>query len=132
MEKRIGAYLGILGDPSPTLLGLNAAYNATDFLRAHAGWGNVSASGPAGDVSVNTLGLGVNAMWPGQDLTPVLGLSYSHLFTSGIITEFELNNVYATIGGDLQTEVGFNLGFGFNVSLTDSITLPYINLGWFF
>lgn len=39
MNKRFGLYAGLLGDPLLSFGGINAAYNADDFLRLTGGLG---------------------------------------------------------------------------------------------
>lgn len=143
MSKRAGAYLGILGDPFPTLLGVNVGYNAFDFLRLHAGIGRVSASAGIGDSSLSasatTLGVGARALVPGWSLSPTVGLAaamvvYSSSGASIKVNGFEASgaHVYASLGVDWQTPGGFNLGLGYNLSIRSGIGgLPYLNFGWF-
>src|SRR5271163_964695 len=61
MSNKLGAYLSILGDPSPTLLGVNMAYNLTDYLRLNGGAGRVSASIGDTNASLTTIGVGAKA-----------------------------------------------------------------------
>lgn len=142
-EKKLGGYLGLLGDPAPTLVGLNVAYNLTDYMRASVGFGRVSTGATiqmqgseiqTEESSMTTIGLGTKFMMPGWSLTPVLGLGYSHVFMSGMeSSDFKANNLYMTVGADWQTKGGFNLGLGLNKGLTSGApTAPYVNLGWFF
>ena len=141
-HTKFGTYLSILGDPAPTLVGINAAYNLTDFLRLHAGYGQVSVTDSvslngsqftSSTASMTTLGGGALAMVPGWNLTPVAGLSYSHVFLSGSgIFSVSPDNVYATVGVDWQAHSGFNLGAGFNMALAGQSSGGYVNLGWFF
>ncbi|MCC6278344.1 MAG: hypothetical protein IT289_10570 [Oligoflexia bacterium] len=142
-KNKIGAYLSLLGDPAPTLAGLNAAYNVTDYLRLHAGYGevkvttSVSMNGNtlgSSEASMTTLGLGALTTVPNWSLTPVAGVSYSRVFTSGD-GEFNVNqnNVYGTVGLDWQSEGGFNVGLGYNMAFTaKGFSNGYINLGYFF
>lgn len=138
-KKKIGGYVGILGDPAPTLLGINAAYNLTDYLRLTAGFGQVKASvtlnGASSDQSMTTLGAGAKLLYPGWSLSPVLSLGYSHVSidAGGIVADVAANNVFMGVGMDWQAESGFNFGLGLNVAVSGaSGTLPYVNLGWFF
>jgi hypothetical protein len=135
-EKKIGAYLSVLGDPSPTLVGVNAAYNVTDYLRANVGFGRVSASIGDLDASLTTIGIGAKAMVPGWSLTPTAGLGLSYAMFSGNtsvggLTGNELNP-YLSFGFDWQAQSGFNAGVVMNVSLNGASSNPCLNLGWFF
>ena len=67
-KNKLGAYLAI-GEPMPTIVGINVAYNITDYLRASAGYGSLSVTsgisiGSDGSVSTTqatatTIGFGV-------------------------------------------------------------------------
>lgn len=144
-EKKIGAYLGILGDPHPTVLGMNAAYNLFDFMRVSVGMGKVSVttmtlnnSGFATEEkSITTLGIASKFLVPGWNVTPSIGLGYSHVFLSDGLsldnTDYKANNIYTSLGVDWQSQGGFNLGAGANVSINGAAPFaPYINLGYFF
>jgi hypothetical protein len=142
MKNRLGAYLGLLGDPFPTIIGVNVAYNIFDFMRATGGFGQVSASASFGGAEVSakatTFGLGTRFFVPGWSLSPVGGLSFAAVSVSG--SGVSVNNfsdsgshVYATLGADWQAASGFNVGVGYNISFKSGIGgMPYINLGWFF
>jgi hypothetical protein len=139
MHKRVGAYLGVLGDPFPTLVGVNLAYNVFDFLRATAGLGQVSASVGNASASATTVGAGARFLVPGWSLSPVAGLSVAYVGYSssgGGVSVGGFNSgglhAYASLGVDWQTVSGFNLGAGVNVSTKAGVgVLPYLNLGWF-
>ncbi len=142
--NKLGAYVGILGDPHPTLLGFNVAYNALDYMRVSAGFGQVSVStlslSNAGltteSTSLTTLGLGTKFMMPGWNFTPTVGFGYSHISitsTAVMPIDYKANNYYTNFGFDWQASTGFNLGGGLNVSLNSGApTAPYINVGYFF
>ncbi len=142
MKDRFGLHLGFLGDPFPTLLGFNVDYNAVDWLRATAGYGSVKASVTGGDLTATTLGVGVRAMVPDWNVTPVVGLSYATVsisasgpFVSGSVGGLSASTslLYAAIGIDYQAGIGFDVGAGYNVALKSGVGgLPYVNLGWFF
>jgi len=142
-KQPFGAYLSILGDPHPTLAGANVAYNAFDFLRATAGLGRVSMSVSVPDASgdfieeevasVTSLGVSTKFFVPGWNFSPTIGLGYTHVFFSNVdVASIGSDNLYTNVGVDWQTESGFYVGAGMNVSLTGSApTAPYLNLGWF-
>ena len=141
--KKYGAYLAILGDPSPTVAGLNIAYNLSDFMRINLGAGQYSATtsitvdekgnSSSSDTTVTTVGAGAKFMVPGWNFSPLVGINYSHVFVQGDEdVNVARNNIYTDLGADWQTQSGFNLGFGVNVALTSNgISNPYLNLGWF-
>ncbi|MBC7397358.1 MAG: hypothetical protein H7333_07930 [Bdellovibrionales bacterium] len=143
-DKKMGAYLGLLGDPHPTVLGLNIAYNALDFMRASIGFGQVSVSSlrvnqngqlATEETSMTTIGVGSRFFVPGWSFTPTAGVGYSHVFLSSnavSISDYKANNIYVNAGFDWQATSGFNLGAGMNVSVNGAApTAPYINLGYF-
>ncbi len=162
MAKRFGAYVSVLGDPSPTLVGINGAYNITDYLRATAGLGYVSTSLTMGssvsEASLTTFGGGIKAMMPGWNLTPIMGLNVAYAAFSSKSTqpkkipgsytesvagandpELEVNglkesqiNPYLTVGADWQDKSGFNAGLGIQLSFIGADATPYFQLGWFF
>jgi hypothetical protein len=143
--RRIGAYLGILGDPHPTGIGFNVAYNALSFLRASVGFGKISTGASismdgAGTIataeeSQTTIGAAAKFMVPGWNLTPAVTVGYSHIsVTEGMFTlsEYKSNNIYTGIGVDWQADFGLNLGAGMNLSLNSGApSAPYINVGYF-
>lgn len=144
--KKIGLYTGVLNEPSPSLLSLNAAYNVTDYMRATVGIGKISVSGlsfdgsPAPEASATTIGAGAKFMIPGWSLTPTAGVHAATLIYSGTegmlsIGGFEKSgsHVYVSAGIDYQGANGFNFGVGINQSLRSGIgSSTYLNLGWFF
>jgi hypothetical protein len=86
------------------------------------------------EASMTTLGVGALATVPKWNLSPVAGLSYSRVFTSGSGTfNVNENNVYATVGADWQANSGFNAGVGYNAALTSKgFSNAYFNIGYFF
>ena len=141
-EHKFGLHLGLLGDPFPTLLGINGDYNITDWGRLTAGYGSVSVDVAGGTISATTFGGGIRAMVPNWNITPVLGLSvasvsvsYSSPLITGDVKGFAASttHLYVTFGLDYQAGIGFNVGLGFNYSLKSGVGgLPYVNLGWYF
>lgn len=141
MKNRAGGYVGILGDPFPTIIGLNVGYNVFDFMRATAGLGQVSASVGTAEATATTVGAGARFFVPGWNLTPTAGLSMAYVMVSkegGMsvsVKNFDESgaHIYATLGIDYQASSGFNIGAGYNLSFKSGIGgLPYLNLGWFF
>src|SRR5258708_4883069 len=67
--RRGGFYASTInGDPKPPRVGFYAAYNAAEWMRFTAGYG-----------LTQTYGGGIKFMVPGWNLTPIIGLNYSHL-----------------------------------------------------
>lgn len=141
MNKRYGLYLGLLGDPFPTILGLNGAVHATDFLRATAGWGRITG-GENGAITIDTIGFGVKFLVPGNNLSPVVGLNWAKVsFKSDLdpndedVQGFRASDdhFYVNAGVDWTAKGGFYLGGGVNISLREGVPIiPYLNIGAFF
>ncbi len=140
MKNRAGAYLGLIGDPFPTLAGVNVGYNFFDFFRATAGLGQMSTTIGSFSASATTIGAGGRFFVPGWNLSPVAGLSAAFVSisqsggTSLSVNGFNQSgfHIYGTIGVDWQTASGFNLGVGYNLSFAPGVGgLPYLNLGWY-
>lgn len=137
VKNSLGAYLGI-GEPSPTLIGLNVAYNVTDFLRVGAGYGSLKFQMGSVEASASTFGFGVRGMMPGWNLTPTVGLHFAHVSYTGDrildvggFTESG-SHLYGSIGADWQTEGGFNLNAGYRYSFKSGIGGgAYLGAGWF-
>jgi len=146
MKHQIGLHIGLLGDPYPTLVGFNANYNAMDWLRVTAGYGSISADVTdvtgTGTFKATTIGFGARLFVPDWNFTPVGGISWATVSVTvsgtallGDVAGFSANgsHMYATIGFDWQTGMGFSLGGGYNMSFKSGVPgVPYINLGWYF
>lgn len=132
-SKKLGMYLGI-GDPCPTVLGINLAYNVTDFLKASVGYGSISVLG----ASAKTLGAGIRGLVPGWNVSPTVGLHWAHVSYDGpgIIEvggfKESSSHIYTTLGVDWQTGAGFNLNGGYHYSFKSGIGGGiYLGAGWF-
>lgn len=145
-----GIHAGLIGDPFPTLVGVNVNYNALDFLRLTAGYGSISATGTSvsngtvtnTELSARTIGAGARLMIPDMNFTPVIGASFANVTITGAASTASQevggfsgsgSHVYVSGGFDWQAGNGFNLGFGYNYSLLAGVGgLPYVNLGFYF
>jgi hypothetical protein len=153
MEHRFGGYFSVIGDPFPTLIGINAGANVFDFMRVVVGYGKISTTFQGedsngnltnGTLSATTLGGGLRFFMPNWNFTPMVGLSFANVSVSLTGTSNTNGNtvdgfsgsqshVYAAIGFDWQTHAGFNMGAGWNQSFLSGVGgLPYLNFGWFF
>ncbi len=148
MTNRLGAAIGIVGNPYPSILGVNAAYNVTDFLRGEAGFGQIEAttgmsinnSGVQTKTSkITTIGAGATGFMPGWNLSPTLGVHVSNVSTEGegtiTVQGFEGSGtlVYGSLGADWQASNGFNTSLGYNLPLGGKGAGSfYASLGWFF
>lgn len=137
VKNSLGAYIGI-HDPSPAILGVNFAYNPTDFLRLSAGYGSMKMGIGEYEASAHTIGAGVKGMVPGWNITPTVGMHFAHVAYSGdfLLTNDGFNesgsHLYGTIGGDWQTESGFNLNIGYRHSFKAGVGGgAYLGAGWF-
>jgi hypothetical protein len=137
MSNRLGAFLAV-GEPDPGILGLNLAYNVTDFLRAQAGYSSISTSGLGVDASATTIGVGAKALVPGWNLSPAVGVHWATVsYTGNGLTVNGFNSsgshVYTSFGIDYQAKGGFFGAMGYNYSLKSEIGgNGYVSLGWFF
>ncbi len=146
MSRRAGMYLAY-GDPYPTVLGVGAAYQITDFLRAQAGFGkisvttgiNISGNGiTTTEATATTFGVGLKGMVPGWNFTPTVGMHFSTLSYSGTgglsVGGFTQSgsHIYTSLGFDWQTQQGFNLTGGYQLSFKSGVGGGlYLGAGWF-
>lgn len=146
-EKKYGLYLGI-GNPYPTLIGVNAAYNISPNLRASLGYGQIDVTSSmnvsggtvtSSTVSAKTYGAGVEYLFLETHFRPITGLHAGYLQVSGD-GDISLNNLkknsaflYANAGFDWLTNSGFQLGAGVNVNVAGGSGAGiYLNSGYFF
>lgn len=146
VARPFGVRLGLLGDPYPTLIGINVDYSLFDFARVTAGFGYTTVSGTSGSgtwsLKATTLGAGVRFLVPGWNLTPIAGISYANvgITASGSSGGQTINGLtasnslfYLSGGIDWTASSGFHVGAGYNMSLLAGVTgLPYVSLGFFF
>jgi hypothetical protein len=141
MSRRTGMYLAY-GDPYPTVLGVGAAYQITDYLKAQVGFGKqtvISGISFAGisTATATTFGLGLKGTVPGWNLTPTVGLHFAHLSYSGTgvsVGGFTASgsHLYTSFGFDWQTKAGFNLTGGYQLSFKSGVGGGlYLGAGWF-
>ncbi|MBY0469778.1 hypothetical protein K2X30_01330 [bacterium] len=145
MTNKVGIYLGV-GDPAPTLLGVNVAYNVFDFMRATAGFGQLTTTsgidlttGNTTQASSTTIGFGSRFFVPGWSLSPTAGLHFASVSYSGngsvTVGGFQRSgsHVYGSLGVDYQAKSGFNASAGMTMSFASGVgTAFYVNAGWFF
>ena len=143
--KKFGAYLG-LGEPAPTVIGINIAYNLAEFVRLRAGYGSqtvatgINLSGlNLMEASTSTIGMGARFFVPGWNLTPSAGLHWANVSYSGdgmtSVGGFTQSgsHIYSTIGVDWQAQSGFNAGLGYQFSFkSGGDSGLYLTAGWFF
>lgn len=120
MKDRWGIYGTLFGEPLISLMGLDVAYNATDFLRLNGGVGIF----PAGIANLVSLGVGAKFMVPNWEFTPFLGGSFAQWFVPSSYGDIPLYNpgtgaiqpdpnyFYLMIGFDYQAKDGFDIGLG--------------------
>ncbi len=143
MSNRLGFYLGV-NEPTPVLVGLNAAYHLTDFLRLSAGYGKESVGGSSmsgggitiniPEVSTTVIGFATKASMPGWNLTPTLGLGFSNVSYGGMTgpADEQGSHVYASVGADYQARSGFNASTGIQQSFKSGFgTTVFVTAGWF-
>jgi hypothetical protein len=135
--KKLGSYLAV-HDPAPAIVGINLAYNLTDFLRVSAGYGQLSVGVGALEASATTIGAGVTALVPGWSVSPAVGLKFASVIYSGNLGldlggfKESGSHVYGSLGVDWQASGGFNLAAGYNYSFKSGIGgSVYVAAGWF-
>ncbi|MBY0372184.1 hypothetical protein K2X33_15995 [bacterium] len=141
MRNRGGVYLSVLGEPFG-VAGVNAAWNATDFLRVHGGTVVLLEENSSGGATPHIgFGAGVKFMVPTWSFTPVVGSQFT-FYPSGVWFQSE------NIGLEYTAPSGFYIGAGINTLFiggafaggqsadTGSKALgniaPYFNIGTFF
>lgn len=137
MSKRLGGTLSLMGDPYPSIFGMNVHYNLIDMARVSVGYGNISMGSAFGGGSLTTIGAGITGFVPGWSLSPTFGFHISSLSGSG---DLEVQGVkgsgllpYASLGMDWQTRGGFNLNTGYNIPFGNRGSGAfYAALGWYF
>ncbi len=137
---RIGVLVGVAGEPIPSLLGFNVAYNFTDFARIQAGYGSISVDDSNLSVRITTLSAEAQFFLPNYNFSPVGLLGVGNL--TGTITGTLDNQTaglsagqsYFFLGGgfDWQTYLGFTLELHYKFIPMVTSGLPGIALGWFF
>ncbi|MGE3975491.1 MAG: hypothetical protein AB7F59_13280 [Bdellovibrionales bacterium] len=144
--KKVGVGLSV-GNPFPSLIGLNASYNMNDFLRARVGYGEIEATTGISSngntlvsktTKVTTYGAGATAFVPGMSFSPIAGLAVSHVAFEGD-GELEIQGVkksgtlfYGSVGVDWLASSGFNAGLGYHIGISQAGGSMYADLGWFF
>ncbi|MGE0529026.1 MAG: hypothetical protein AB7G93_03520 [Bdellovibrionales bacterium] len=146
-HKRFGTFLGI-GNPYPSLIGINAAYQPTRDLRVAAGYGEVevtssisiSSSGVTEKkVKAQSYALGADYLFMDTAIRPLAGARIGYFDVSGD-GEIELQgfdkstfHMYSNLGVDWISQSGVNVGTGFNVALLGASGVSFFaNVGYFF
>ncbi len=149
-QGRWGASLGILAEPSPSVLSAGVSYDLAPDLRLHAAAGAGASPGFLQNTDWATYGAGLTYIaFPQKPLSPTIGASmnYARLESStihlwGPEPEKERWNTLTlglNAGLDWQTRPGFNLAFGGllwvdtgDTPFRDVGGLPYLRFGWLF
>jgi hypothetical protein len=140
-SKKIGIGMGFLSDPVPSITSYQLKYNLTPMFQLAAAYGK------AGE-NVTSMGANLKAfVIPSWNFSPYVGAGYTHATVKG---EFTLGGsdvdsideatsvIYASVGIDHQSNIGFNVGVGANFTLTptelkDALPMvPHFYFGWFF
>lgn len=144
MDKKFGFHVGVIGEPFPSIIGVNLNYNIFDFLRVSAGYGSISTTQSGAELSATTIGAGLKTFIPGWSFSPMVGLSWANvsmtvtgnasgLDVGGFTAGRDGSHIYATFGIDWQTGLGLNLGAGYAYSFLDGVGgLPFVYIGWYF
>lgn len=146
-NKKVGTYLG-LGNPYPSLIGINGAYNIDKNMRAVVGYGEVEVTTSVGfgangftesKVKAQTYTAGMDYLFLESSFRPVAGLRLGYFNVSGDGT-FSVQGIdkstmliYSNVGLDWVADSGLNLGTGFNVAMLGGRGANfYANVGYFF
>ena len=146
-SNSLGTYLG-LGNPMPSLIGLNLAYNLNPNWRGVIGYGEVEVttslswngnSFVSETTKATTYATGVDYLFTDWTFRPILGarLGYFKIEGDG---EFSVQGfdestflAYGSAGFDYLSQSGFYFGTGMNlVAVGGSGSSFYANLGYFF
>ena len=145
--KTWGTYVAF-GTPYPSLVGINAAFNMDEHMRASIGYGEIevtssltfTANGVEEQkIKAQTYSAGMDYLFLDTWAHPVLGAHAGYFSVTGN-GEFEIQGIkkstgllYGTVGVDHTAANGFNIGTGFNVAVLGGHGLNYyVNLGYFF
>lgn len=146
-EKNIGVYAG-LGNPFPSLIGLNAAYNVNENLRAVIGYGEIEVTTSIGfngtsftssTTKATTYAAGADYLFTDWAVRPIVGARAGYFDIAGD-GEFSVQGfdesmflAYANAGMDYLGSSGFYFGAGMNASFVGKTASSfYANLGYFF
>lgn len=145
--RKFGAFVAI-GNPYPSLLGLNGAYNIDNHIRAVAGYGEVEVTSSIqfsgnsiteSKVKAQTYSLGADYLFREAGLRPLVGGRVGYFSVSGdgdiSLNGFDKSGAYfySDVGVDWIAGNGFNVGAGLNVALLGaSGTSFYANMGYYF
>lgn len=147
VEKPWGTYVSI-GNPYPSLLGINAAYGFASNWRASIGYGEIEATSSieltqngitTQKVKAQTYGAGAEYLITDGRFRPLVGVhgGYFNISGKGDITIQGLHKstglLYSNLGIDWLTGSGINLGSGINVAMIGGSGANfYANVGYFF
>ncbi len=136
--KRFGVYLGI-GNPFPTLFGLNGAINVTKDLRASVGYGEVEVSTLGSSVKATTYAAGADYLFLPTAVRGVVGLRAGYFSVEGdgtlTIDEFDHSTGYAysNLGMEWTGDSGYHFAIGGNFAFAGANGGGfYLNTGYFF
>ncbi len=146
-EKKWGTYVAI-GNPYPSLLGINAAYNATENIRAVIGYGEIEVTTSIGfsaagfdekKTKATTYTAGADYLFTDWSFRPSLGarIGYFNIEGDG---DFEVQGfnksafiASGNFGIDYLGQSGYYAATGLNVAVVGgSGTGFYANMGYFF
>lgn len=145
--KPIGTYVG-LGNPFPSLLGVNAAYNFNNNLRAAIGYGEVEVTTSLAwngqtftsqTTKASTYAVGADYLFTDWTVRPIVGARVGYFSIEGD-GEFSVQGfdestflAYGSAGFDYVSQGGYYLGLGMNASfIGKTASSVYANMGYFF
>ena len=118
-SRKLGVYATRNGDPHPSYVGANLAFNITDGARIHGGIGTANRF----ETSDLRESAGLKLIVPDWPLSPLAGVAVSNAS----------NGPYWSLGLDWQGQEGLNLGIGYNKQFASGTTGDwYLQIGYFF
>ena len=128
MKFPFGIGLSFLGEPAPSLIGVNLSYNATDFSRVSVGVGGIWDGEGRGDP---TFGGSIRLFLPEYSFSPFAGMGLSYfngIWNGAHVTSLET----LSFGLDWQTPTGVDLAVGYNKCFGIDFSAPMFNVSLFF
>jgi len=147
--KKIGLSAGIFSPAFPAFSSYGLHFNLTSRIQLAAGYGAFNFSDPltpTTKIGVTSYGVGANFFLLDWSLSPFVGFNYMRTKADGAFTLFgsDFNfsgtrtTMYASVGIDHQSQIGFNFGLGAHYMIAPSEIksvlplVPFLYVGWYF
>jgi hypothetical protein len=130
--KKPATFYVSAGDPAPSYIGVNMAYQFDPAFQIIAGMG----VGWYSDLSVRTLALSSRFHLLRSNLAPMMGagLSYFMLSGHGTIQGLETSTLLGSlmVGFDWAFKSGLRVSGGFSFHYPIKMNFPFVDVGWSF